>query len=180
MSSIVKVSQEWQVFGSFVNGGRALGFEPQVWRRLPSQARHRAERNRVIGVQARPEGPLTLAPRLGPETGLFFLLFYFYVWLVIDPRLTLHSLGILAPYRPFSFSTGWPFFWEHLVRWGGLVEYGDRLLSQFQCSGWVGSLIATTAALLTCLYADVLVRSAGGVTCRPLFCWQFSGNISIR
>lgn len=47
------------------------------------------------------------------ETGLFLLLFYLYVWLVIDPRLLHHSLGIMTPYRPFSFHTGWPFFAQH-------------------------------------------------------------------
>jgi hypothetical protein len=127
-----------------------------------------AERDKVTAAHARPKGSLIPAPRLGPETGLFFLLFYLYVWLVIDPRLIGHSLGILAPYHPFSFSTGWPFFWEHLSRWGGLVEYGDRLLSLLLCSGWMGSLIAATTALLTCLYTDVLVRCAGGARGRLL------------
>ena len=113
-------------------------------------------------MQARPKATLTPAARLRPDTGPFFLLFYLCVWLVIDPRLILHNLGILAPYHPFSFSAGWPFFREHLVRWGGLVEYGDRLLSELHNFAWVGSLIAAIAALLDCLCTGFFARRAGG------------------
>lgn len=101
------------------------------------------------------------SPLFGVDTGLFFLLFYLFVWLVVDPRLIHHSLGILTPYGPFSFSTGWPFFQEHLARPGGLVEYGARFLSQFYCFGWAGALIVTAVALSTCLYTDVLTRLSG-------------------
>lgn len=120
------------------------------------------KRDKVTGEHARPQGPVTPASRLGPDTGLCFLLFYLYVWLVIDPRLILHNLGIRVPYHPFSFSSGWPFFREHLVRSGGLAEYGERFLSQFHCFGWAGSLIITIAALLACLCTDVFARCAGG------------------
>ncbi len=99
--------------------------------------------------------------RFGKGTGLFFLLFYLYVWLVIDPRLIHHSIGIVTHYYSFSFHTGWPFFCEHLARIGGLVEYGTRLFSQFYAFGWVGALIVTAAAWCASLFTDMLSRRAG-------------------
>ena len=116
----------------------------------------------------------TQSLRFGVDTGLFFVLFYLYVWLVIDPRLIHHSwlvndprliyhyIGILRFYSPFSFSTGWPFFWEHLARPGGLVDYGVRFVSQFYCFGWAGALVTTAVALYACLCTDVLTRLGGG------------------
>jgi len=99
--------------------------------------------------------------RFGVDTGLFFLLFYLYVRLIIDPRLIHHGLGVLTPYHAFSFSTGWPFFREHLARPGGLAEYAARFLSQLYGVGWAGALIVTAAALFMCLGTDVLTRLAG-------------------
>jgi hypothetical protein len=112
--------------------------------------------------------------RYGVHTGLFFVMFYLYVWLVIDPRLIHHSwlvndprliydfIGILRLYFPFTFSTGWLFFWEHLARSGGLVDYGVRFVSQYYCFGWVGALVITAVALYACLCTDVLTRLGGG------------------
>jgi len=95
------------------------------------------------------------------ETGVFFLLFYLYVWWVIDPRLIHHTIGILTPYYALSCSTGWAFFWPFLSRPGGLVEYGARFLSPFFRFGWVGALIVTALAWTTCSGVDVLIRLAG-------------------
>ncbi len=97
----------------------------------------------------------------GIAEGLFFLLLCLFVWLVVDPRLIHHSLGILTPSIPFSFSTGWPFLGEHLTRVGGPVEYAARLLSQFYRFGWAGALIIGAAAALTCWCTDDLIRAAG-------------------
>ena len=99
--------------------------------------------------------------RVGVDTGLFFLLFYLYVWRVIDPRLIHHTLGVLTPYHSFSFSTGWPFFLEHLARPGGLAGYAVRLLSQLYGVGWAGALVVTVAALSMFLGTDALTRPAG-------------------
>ncbi len=110
---------------------------------------------------------------LVPVTWWFlFLAFYLYVWLAIDPRLIYHSLGILTPYFDFSFYGGWPYFFDRLVRPGGLVEYATRFLSQLYCFGWVGALIITAAAGLTYVFTDKLTRlsdHAGGqvVRCVP-------------
>lgn len=95
----------------------------------------------------------------GTAAGLFFLLFYLYVWLVVDPRLVHHALGILVPYAQFAFRTDGPFFLEHLARAGGLVEYGVRLLSQLYAFGWAGALIATASAwCMGALVEGVLAR----------------------
>jgi len=85
---------------------------------------------------------------------------YVYVWLVIDPRLVHHSLGIFTYYFPFSFSTGWPFFREHLGRPGGPAEYAARFLSQLYCFGWAGALIVCAGGLVMCLSTDVLTGLA--------------------
>src|SRR4030042_794659 len=85
-------------------------------------------------------------PPVAVAVGVFFLLFYLYVWLVIDPRLICHSIGIAIRYYPFSFPSGWPVFREYLARSGGLAEYGTRLLTQFYCFGWGGAFIVSAVA----------------------------------
>ena len=95
------------------------------------------------------------------DTGLFFGLYLLYVWLVIDPRLIHHSIGLFMPALPFSFSTGWPFFQEHVSQVGGLVDYASRWLTQFFAIGWVGALIMSAAACLSCIAVDVLTHVAG-------------------
>ncbi len=92
---------------------------------------------------------------------LYFLLFYLGVWLVLDPRLIHHCLGIYLPYRPFAFDTRWDFFCRHLPHPGGLVEYLVRLLTTCYTVGWAGALIITLAALGAGLSAAWLSRRAG-------------------
>ena len=105
------------------------------------------------------------SPPVAVDVGVFFLLFYLYVWLVIDPRLVYQSIGITTYYYPFSFHSGWPFLEEHLARPGGLAEYGTRLLTQFYCFGWAGGLIVSAVAW--CLYfcTAVVTRCAGRLQC---------------
>jgi hypothetical protein len=99
--------------------------------------------------------------RPGGDTALLVVLVYLYAHLVIDPPLVHHSLGVLNHYYPFSFHIGWAFFWEHLARPGGLVEYAVRLLSQFFELGWCGALILAIAAWHACWSTDACSRSAG-------------------
>ncbi len=91
------------------------------------------------------------------------LLFYLYVWLVIDPRLIYHSLGLLTDYSAFAFSDGWPFLQEHLARPGGLVEYLGALGSQLFCFGWAGALVVTAMAWSLCLFADLMTALGAGL-----------------
>ncbi len=94
------------------------------------------------------------------STGLFFLLFYVYVWWIVDPRLVHHAVGIRSPYYGLSFTTGWPFLQAHLLRPGGLVEYASRFLAPFFGWRWLGSLIVTGLAWATWASAGVLTREA--------------------
>ena len=91
----------------------------------------------------------------------FLLLFFLYVWLVIDPRLIHHSIGVTLGFSPFTFSAGWPFLRACLARPGGLVEYGTGFLSQLYAFGWLGASIVTAAAWGMCWCAEVLIRLAG-------------------
>jgi hypothetical protein len=115
----------------------------------------------MAGMEPRQGAIATRISRFGVDTGALFLLFFLYVWLVIDPRLIHHSLGIVHASIPFLFSTGWPFFREHLFRPGGLVEYAARWLTQWYCFGWVGALMITAAAWYACTRTDLLTRLAG-------------------
>lgn len=111
--------------------------------------------------------------RFGVDTGLFFALFGLYVWRVIDPRLVHQSrliidprmiyreLHLLGRYFPYTFSTGWPFFLDHLARPGGLVDYGARFVSQYYSFAWAGALVITAVALYACLCTDRLTRLGG-------------------
>ncbi len=89
------------------------------------------------------------------------LLSYAYVWWIVDPRLVDHGVGILSAYSGLSFRMGWPFFREHLLRPGGIVEYVTRFSSPLFCWGWLGALIGTALAWATCLSVDALTRLAG-------------------
>jgi hypothetical protein len=94
------------------------------------------------------------------DTALFFLLYFLYVWLVIDPRFVHHAIGILTPYYTVSFNMGWPFFLDHLGRAGGPVEYATRFLWPLYAYGWLGALIITAIAWITCLTVDAILRAA--------------------
>ncbi|MHB8898316.1 MAG: DUF6057 family protein, partial [Thermoguttaceae bacterium] len=96
-----------------------------------------------------------------PGPIFFFVVFYLGVWLVLDPRLIHHSLGIYTPYRCFAFETRWLFFSAHLARAGGLVEYAARFLTTFYAIGWAGAFVITAVALGAGLSAAWLSRRAG-------------------
>ncbi len=99
--------------------------------------------------------------RFGVDTWLFFVLYYLYVWLVLDPRLIAHAIGIITRYYPFSFTTGWPFLMEHLAAPGGLTDYATRYLTALYAVGWLGALIITVAAWSLCLGIDLMTGLAG-------------------
>ena len=92
------------------------------------------------------------------DTGVFLLLYFLYVWLVVDPRLIHHAMGILTPYHGVCFKTGFPFFWEHSWRPGGLTEYVTRFVSATYFMGVVGALISTAVAWALCMASDALLR----------------------
>ena len=135
-------------------------------RRAPTVAQDHRSRRLLTGHLAmdvdtsrKTIGHRALPP--GLDTGLFFVLFYLYVWLAIDPRLVYHSLTILTPYYPFSFQTGWPFFWKQVAHSGGTVEYVARGLSALWAFGWAGALILTAAAWCATVFTDALNARVG-------------------
>lgn len=95
------------------------------------------------------------------EEGLFLVLYFLFAWLIVDPRLVHHGVGVLVAYYPFSFHLGWPFLAEHLSRPGGALEYAVRFLSQYFCIGWVGALVITALAWLGWRASDAVARWAG-------------------
>lgn len=98
-----------------------------------------------------------LIRRFPADVALFFLVYYLYVWLVVDPRLI---WGYHQCSRGLLFTSDWPFLGEHLLRPGGAIEYLARLLYQFYRFGWAGALIMTAAAWAACLGTEALARSA--------------------
>jgi len=84
------------------------------------------------------------ARRISPGTVIFFLLFYLYVWLRIDPSLLYFWASPVLP----AFSLGSEFRSGFLVHPGGPVEYAAAFLSQFYYYPWAGSLVITAAAML--------------------------------
>ena len=92
------------------------------------------------------------------DAGIFFLLYFLYVWLVIDPRLIYHTTSI---FLPISFSLGWSFFQETVSQPGGLIAYIARGLTQWYSIGWVGAFITTTTAWSACKGIDVMTNAAG-------------------
>jgi len=91
---------------------------------------------------------------------LFFLLYYLYLWLVVDLRLIYHGGGAIANFPVFY--RGWEFFRDFLSYPGGLVEYISAFLAQFFYIGWAGALIATIQALLLWLCTGSIIRTVSG------------------
>lgn len=104
----------------------------------------------------------SLTVRSGTETGLLFALLLAYTALVIEPRLVHQSIGIFTCSAPFSYSMGWPFFYEHFERPGGLVEYMARWLTQYFEFNWLGGLIIAASAWSLAVGTDRLIQAAGG------------------
>jgi len=79
----------------------------------------------------------------GMFTFFFFLLFYLYVWLRIDPGLVNQSQDTL-------FLSDSAFLNQFMQYPGGLADYASAFLSQFFIYPWLGALIITLLA--GCLY----------------------------
>ena len=88
-----------------------------------------------------------LIRRFPADVALFFLLYYLYAWLVVDPRLI---WGYHQCSRGLLFTSDWPFLGASAPP-GGAIEYLARLLYQFYRFGWAGALIMTAAAWAACL-----------------------------
>lgn len=91
---------------------------------------------------------------------LFFILYYLYLWQVVDLRLIYHEGGISWDFPVFY--TGWEFFRKFITYPGGLVSYVSAFLAQFFYIGWAGPVVATAQAWLLWLCTGVIMRAAGG------------------
>ena len=91
---------------------------------------------------------------------LFFVLYYLYLWLVVDLRLIYHGGGVITNFPVFY--RGWEFFRESAFWPGGIVEYVSAFLSQFFHIGWAGALVATVQAWLLWLCSGSIMRAISG------------------
>jgi len=94
---------------------------------------------------------------VGDVSPLFFVLYYLYLWRVIDLRLIRHGGGIIWNFPVFY--KGWEFFRESVFQPGGLVEYVSAFLAQFFYIGWAGALVATAQAWLLWLCTGTIIRA---------------------
>ena len=117
------------------------------------------------------------------EAALFFIPFYLYVFLRIDPALIYHGFvsrfllsewrgltGTLAqfPLRAGPLSIVDESFRQFLSRPGGLTEYAAAALSEFYFIPWLGALIITLATVAVCLATGELVAAVGGRRDNPV------------
>jgi len=103
---------------------------------------------------------------------VFFILFYLYVWLRIDPGLFYHAQGMLyhGPGSiPFPvFYRGTEFFREFLAYPGGLTEYFSAFLYQSFYFPPLGSLVITAAAVLISLATGRIISAMGETRFRAI------------
>ncbi len=91
---------------------------------------------------------------------LFFILYYLYLWKIIDLRLIYHEGGMNWDFPVFY--VGLEFFRRFTSYPGGLVEYVSTFCAQFFYIGWAGALVATVQVWLLWLCTGVTVRAASG------------------
>jgi hypothetical protein len=100
------------------------------------------------------------------RSGLFFILFYLYLWLRVDLRLIYHG-GETVTNLPVFFR-GWAFFREFISYPSGPVEYLSAFLSQFLYIGWAGAVVITLQAWLICVCIDYFLKALNASLLRPL------------
>ena len=91
---------------------------------------------------------------------IFFILFYLYLWLDVDPRLIYHGGGVIEDFPVFF--RGWAFFQKFISYPGGPVEYLSAFLSQFLYYSWAGTLVLTLLAWLICMCAGAFIKALDG------------------
>ena len=96
-------------------------------------------------------------PGIRARTFVFFVLFFLYLWLVVDLRLIYYGADTITNFPVFY--RGWDFFRDFIVYPGGPVEYLSAFLSQFFYIGWAGALVVTLQAWLICVCVDVFIKT---------------------
>ena len=79
---------------------------------------------------------------------LFWLCYYLYVWLFVNPTLIYNADGVVLAGRFPFFLESFDFSRGFLVYPGGPVEYLAAFASQFYYYSWAGALLITLTALL--------------------------------
>jgi len=80
------------------------------------------------------------------ETIVFFVMFYLYLFLVVDLRLVPSVGGNITQFPVFY--RGWDFFSNAWAMPGGLVDYLSSFLVQFFYISWAGAIVVTLQAFL--------------------------------
>ncbi len=91
---------------------------------------------------------------------LFFVLYYLYLWLVVDLRLIYHGGGAILEFPVFY--RGWEFFHKSAFSPGGFVDYVSAFLAQFFCIGWAGALVVTVQVWLLWQCSGSILKMAIG------------------
>jgi hypothetical protein len=109
----------------------------------------------------KPRAQQRLHRRAIPFITVFFVAFFVYIWLRIDPRLVYHAqCPVFKVDRAFFVS-----FWE---RPGGPAEYVCAWLSQFWTRPWLGALIITGTVGAISLATSSFIRRMGGTPVAPI------------
>jgi hypothetical protein len=88
---------------------------------------------------------------------VFFVLFYLYLWLVVDLRLVPNSGGGITMFPVFYLD--WNFFYKTCSFPGGVVEYLSSFLVQFFYMSWAGALVVTFQGWLIYFFSLKLLDS---------------------
>ena len=88
---------------------------------------------------------------------IFFILFYLYLWLVVETHLIYHGAGMVTNFPVFF--RGWVFFSKFLSYPGGPVEYLSAFLAQFFYYSWAGAIVATLQGWLICACVDYFLKT---------------------
>ncbi len=93
---------------------------------------------------------------------LFFIAFYLYVWLGIEPHLIYHGGGVITNF-PF-FYLDLAFLQKFLTYPGGAVEYIAAFLSQFLYYSWAGAIVVTLQGWVIFKCSDYIIKRTGSGT----------------
>ncbi len=94
-----------------------------------------------------------------PLSAVFFIAFYLYVALEIEPHLLYHGAGLIDNFPVFY--RGWDFFAGFATYPGGILEYVSAFLSQLFYHTWAGAAVITAQAWLICLCTDCAIKAVG-------------------
>ena len=90
---------------------------------------------------------------------IFFIVFYVYVWLEIEPHLIYHGSGVITNFP--CFYLGWEFLEKFLTYPGGAADYIAAFLSQFLYYSWAGAIVVTVQGWVIFKSIDYFIKKTG-------------------